>query len=153
MKRLFVVLLLVAAAGVIAQAQEAKVEKTAKEYIADLSSSSDENTLVEAARWLGLKKDKNAVPGLINLLNDNRETVRIEAAVALGLIGDESAADAVNNTLLNDQSAQVRYAAVLASIRIGSKKSADVLKQAKEKDTDPFIQDLLGKLEQKASGK
>jgi len=150
MKRLICILLFVIAAGVMVQAQEAKTEKTAKEYIADLSSGSDEKTLIEAAQYCGDKKEKDAVPGLINLLTDKHEMVRIESAIALGLIGEESAADALNNVLVNDESAQVRYAAILAALKIGSKKSLDPLKQAKEKDTDPFIQDLLGKLEAKA---
>jgi HEAT repeat protein len=154
MKRILCIALIIAAAGIMAQAQEAKqeakVEKTAKEYIADLSSGSDEKTLIEAAQWLGNKKEKDAVPGLINLLSDKRDAVRMESAIALGLIGEESAADAINNTILNDQNAQVRYAALLASMKIGSKKSVDVYLQAKEKDTDPFIQDLLVKIEAKA---
>lgn len=150
MKRLICILLFIVVAGAMVQAQEAKTEKTAKEYIADLSSGSDEKTLIEAARFLGDKKEKDAVPGLINLLTDKREMVRMEAAVALGLIGEESAADALNNAIVNDESAQVRYASILAVIRVGSKKSIDALKQAKEKDSDPFIQDLLGKIEEKA---
>ena len=150
MKRLIVILLFVAAAGVMVQAQEAKTEKTAKEYIADLSSGGDEKTLIDAAIYCGDKKEKDAVPGLINLLSDKREAVRIVAAIALGLIGEESAADAIDNAIVNDESAQVRYAAILAALKIKSKKSVDPLKQAKEKDTDPFIQDLLGKLEEKA---
>ncbi len=150
MKRLICVVLFIVAAGIMAQAQEAKTEKTAKEYIADLSSGSDEKTLIEAAKYCGEKKEKDAVPGLINLLTDKREMVRMEAAIDLGLIGEESAADAINNVIVNDESAQVRYAAILAALRIKSKKSIDPLKQAKEKDADPFIQDLLGKLEEKA---
>lgn len=154
MKRLISIMLFVVAASVMVQAQEskqeAKAEKSAKEYIADLSSGGDEKTLIEAAQFVGDKKEKDAVPGLINLLTDKREMVRMESAVSLGLIGEESAADALNNVLVNDESAQVRYAAILAVLRIGSKKSLDPLKQAKEKDSDPFIQDLLVKLEAKA---
>lgn len=150
MKRFICIMLFIFAANIMVQAQEAKTEKTAKEYIADLSSGSDEKTLIEAEQWLGDKKEKDAVPGLINLLADKRAMVRMESAVSLGLIAEESAADALNNVLVNDESAEVRYAAILATLRIGSKKSIDALKQAKEKDTDPFIQDLLGKLEEKA---
>ncbi len=150
MKRLICIMLFVVTAGIMVQAQEAKTGKTAKEYIADLSSGSDEKTLIEAAQFVGDKKEKDAVPGLINLLADRREMVRMESAISLGLIGEESATDALNNALVNDESAQVRYAAILAVLRIGSKKSIDPLKQAKEKDSDPFIQDLLVKLEAKA---
>ncbi len=150
MKRIICMVLLVVAAVAVVQAQEAKTQKTAKEYIADLSSGGDDKALIEAAVWLGNKKEKDAVPGLINLMGDKRVIVRMEAAVSLGLIGEESAADAINNAILNDESAEVRYAAVLAAMKIGSKKSVDVFIQAKQKETDPFIQDILTKLEEKS---
>lgn len=153
MKRIVCMVLLVVAAAAVAQAQEAKTEKTAKEYIADLSSGGDEKTLIDAAQWLGNKKEKDAVPGLVNLMGDKRASVRMEAAVSLGLIGEESAVDAINNAILNDESAEVRYAAVLAAMKIGSKKSIDIFLQAKQKETDPFIQDILAKLEEKSKGK
>jgi HEAT repeat protein len=153
MKRLICMVLLVVAAVAVVQAQEAKTEKNVKEYIADLSSGGDEKTLIEAAQWLGNKKEKDAVPGLVSLMSDRRPTVRLEAAVSLGLIGQESAADALNNAILNDENAEVRYAAVLATMRIGSKKSIDVYRQAKQKESDPFIQDILAKLEEKAGAK
>ena len=153
MKRIMCIALIIVAAGVLANAQEEKAKKSAQEYIADLSSGGDEKTLTEAARWLGEKKEKDAVPGLINLLGDGRETVRLEAAVALGLIGEESAVDALNNSLLNDDSAEVRYAALLSAMKIGSKKSVDPFRLSRERETDPFIQDLLAKLEEKAKGK
>ncbi len=153
MKRIVCVALIIVAAGVLANAQEEKAQKTAQEYIADLSSGGDEKTLVEAAQWLANKKEKDAVPGLINLLNDGREAVRLEAAVSLGLIGEESAVDALNNSLLNDDSAEVRYAALLSAMKIGSEKSIDSFRLSKERETDPFIQDLLTKLDEKVKGK
>lgn len=152
MKRILCLVLFIFAAGVLVQAQEAKTEKAAKDYIADLSSGGDEKTLVEAAQWLGEKKEKDAIPGLINLMGDKREAVRVESAVALGLIGEESSVDALNNALVNDESAEVRYAAILATMRIGSKKSIDAYKQSKEKESDPFIKDILAKMEAKAKG-
>ena len=51
--------------------------------------------------------------------------------------------------MLNDQNADVRYAALLASYRIGSKKSIEAWKQVKEKETDPYIQDFIKKAEDK----
>jgi HEAT repeat protein len=153
MKRAICLLMLVMFAGAFVYAQQAKPEKTAKEYIGELSSSGDEKTLIEAAQWLGNKKEKDAVPGLINLLSDKRGSVRMESAVALGLIEEESAVDALNNALVNDENAEVRYAALLATMRIGSKKSIDAYKKSKEKESDPFIQDLLTKMEEKAKGK
>ncbi|TFH41977.1 MAG: HEAT repeat domain-containing protein [Chrysiogenales bacterium] len=153
MKRIVCSALIIVAAVVLANAQEEKVKKTAQEYIADLSSGGDEKTLLDAARWLGEKKEKDAIPGLINLLGDSRESLRLEAAISLGLIGEESAADAINKAFLNDESAEVRYAALLSTMRIGSKKSIDAYRISKEKETDPFIQDLLAKMEDKAKGK
>jgi HEAT repeat protein len=150
MKRMICMVLLAFVAVAMVQAQEARAEKSAKEYIADLTSGGDEKTVIEAAQWLGNKKDKEAVPGLVSLMSDKRVNVRIESAVALGLIGEESAADVLNNALLNDESAEVRYAAILATMRIGSKKSIDAYRQAKEKESDPFIQDILAKMEEKA---
>ncbi len=153
MKRAICAALFVMIAVAFIQAQEAKSEKSAKEYIGVLSSGGDEKALIEAAQWLGNKKEKDAVPGLINLLSDKRSSVRMESAVALGLIEEESAVDALNNSLVNDESAEVRYAALLATLRIGSKKSIDAYKKSKEKETDPFIQDLLTEMEEKAKAK
>lgn len=125
-------------------------EKTAKEYIADLAPAKDEKTIVEASDWLGTKKEKEAVPGLLELLKDSRENVRLHAVMALGYIRDESAVDSINKLMLNDDSSNVRYAALLSSFRIGSKKSIDAWKQSKEKETDPYMKDILKKMEEKA---
>ena len=73
----------------------------------------------------------------------------MKAVGALGYIGDEKGVDAVNSACLNDQSADVRYAALLSSFRIGSKKSIETWKQVKEKETDPYIQDFIKKAEDK----
>jgi len=153
MKKIICTVLCIVFAGAFVYAQEAKSGKTAKEYIADLSSAGDEKTLIQAAQWLGNNNDKDAVPGLINLLSDKRASLRIEAAVALGLIAEESSAEALGNAMLNDESPEVRYAALLATMRIGSKKSIDAYKQLKEKESDPFIKDLLAKMEDKLKGK
>jgi HEAT repeat protein len=55
--------------------------------------------------------------------------------------------DALNEALLNDSSADVRYAAILAISRIGSTKSIDALKTAREKESDPYIKDYIDKME------
>ncbi len=147
--------IIILTAGVLHAQQEMKAapEKKAKntrEYILDLSSDKDEAVIVEAADYLGKEKEKDAIPGLVNLLSDSRFTVRMEAASALGMIGDESAVEALNKAALGDQSAEVRYAAVLATFRIGSKQSIDTWKQALQSETDPFIKDFLTKAEKKA---
>jgi HEAT repeat protein len=121
--------------------------------VSDLNTAKDEKTIIAAADWAGSKQEKAAIPNLINLLDDSRESVRINAVTALGYIGDESAVDAVNKCFLNDQSAEVRYAGILASFRIGSKNSISSWKQAKDRESDPYILDVLKKLEEKATGK
>ncbi|MCP4135724.1 MAG: HEAT repeat domain-containing protein [bacterium] len=127
-------------------------EKSAESYMADLDAGKDEKIIVKAAEWLGKKEEKDAIPKLIKLLDDDRENVRSEATVALGYIGEETAVEALNKVLLNDESANVRYAAFLATLRIGSKKSIETWKKAKETETDPFIKDLLKKMEEKIKG-
>ena len=126
-----------------------KAKKTAKEYIADLSSS-DEATVVSAEEWIADNKEKSALPKLQELLrSDNRVSVRLFAAIALGEIADESSAEILNNALLNDPNADVRYTVLLAIARVGSKSSFDVVQKAKESEQDPFIKDLLNKMEDK----
>ncbi len=128
-------------------------EKSGKEYLADLDSKKDDQTVVEAVKWAGEKKSKDAVPALINLLNDRREDVRMRSAVSLGLIGDKSAVEPLNRTLLADGSPEVRYAAILATFQIGSSKSISAWKEAREKETDPYIRDILIRLEEMAKSK
>ena len=128
-------------------------EKKAPEYIADLNAAKDEKVIIEAADWLAKKEEKAGVPALIKLIEDERVDVRLHVVMALGYIGQEEAVEALNKRLLNDESAEVRYAAVLATVRIGSKKSIDAWKEAKEKESDPFIKDFLKKMEDKVKGK
>lgn len=127
--------------------------KSSKEYIADLSSS-DESTVVTAEEWIADNKEKSALPKLQELLrSDNRVKVRLYAAIALGEIADEAAAESLNNALLNDPSADVRYSALLGIARIGSKSSYDAVQKARESEQDPFIKDLIKKMEDKFKGK
>ena len=130
-----------------------KAKKTAKEYMADLSSS-DEATVVSAEEWIADNKEKEALAKLQELLrSDNRVKVRLYAAIALGEIADEAAAESLNNALLNDPSADVRYSALLGIARIGSKSSYDAVQKARESEQDPFIKDLIKKMEDKFKGK
>lgn len=151
MKKYIVLCLFVAVAGLMTQSfiANAAETKTPAQYLADLSPDKDEQTIVTAADWAGSKKEKKAVSKLIALMSDTRVNVRIQSAVALGLIGDDKAADTLNNALLNDQSPDVRYAAVLAITRIGSPKSLSAIKEAKGKETDPFVKDYLVKMEER----
>lgn len=133
----------------ISVAFAAEVDK----YLADLDASKDEKTIVQAADWLGEKKEEKAIPKLVALLKDSRDMVRLHSVMALGYIAEEDAADAVNNVILNDKNPTVRYAALLSSVRIGSKKSIPVWEKAKETETDPYIKDFLTKMDEKAKGK
>ena len=127
-------------------------EKSAQEYIADLSSN-DEKLIVKAADWLGQEEEKDALPGLTNLLkNDGRAKVRIYAAIALGLIADESSIPVLNKALTDDSNADVRYSVLLAIHRIDPSKSIDALQKAKETESDPMIKDYLAKMEAKVKG-
>lgn len=127
--------------------------KSAKEYIADLSSG-DEATVVAAEEWIADNKEKSALPKLQELLrSDNRVKVRLYAAIALGEIADEKSAESLNDALLNDPSSDVRYSALLGIARIGSKSSYDAVQKARESEQDPFIKDLIKKMEDKFKGK
>lgn len=128
-------------------------KKSVEDYIADLNSHKEEETIIKAADWAGEKQEKAALINLITLLKDKRENVRLHAVLALGYIADESAVEALNKTLLEDNSPEVRYAAILAAYRIGSKKSIDAYMKAKESESDPYIKDFLLKIEEKAKGK
>ncbi len=128
-------------------------KKSAREYIADLSSN-DEATVVAAEEWIANNKEKSALSKLQELLrSDNRVKVRLYAAIALGEIADEESAETLNNALLNDPSADVRYSALLGIARIGSKSSYDAIQKARESEQDPFIKDLIKKMEDKFKGK
>jgi HEAT repeat protein len=120
----------------------------ADKYIADLDSK-DEKTVTQAADWLGEKKEKSASKKLVALLSDPRDGVRLHAVQALGYIGEKDYVGSLNQTLLNDKHPTVRYAALLSLMRINDEKSKPAMRQAKEKETDPFIVDLLKQLEAK----
>ena len=122
-------------------------------YMADLDPAKDETTIIAAADWMRDKKEEKAVSRLVALLSDSRDMVRLHAVMALGYIGEEDAVDAINNVMLNDSNASVRYTALLSTLRIGSKKSVAAWEQAKLKETDPAMVDLLDKIEKKAKDK
>ncbi|MCL2155696.1 MAG: HEAT repeat domain-containing protein [Leptospirales bacterium] len=146
MKKRFIIMFTIMAISSIVFAAEAD------KYIADLDSQ-DEKTVTQAADWLGEKKEKSASTKLVALLSDPRDGVRIHAVQALGYIGEKDYVDSLNQTFLNDKNSTVRYAALLSIIKIKDDKSKSVLQQAKETETDPFIVDLLTKLEAKDQGK
>ena len=142
MKKIFTIMFTIMAISSIAFAQDAK------KYIADLDSK-DEKTVIAAADWLGEKQEKDAVKKLMALLTDSRDGVRLHAVQALGYIGEKDAVNSLNNVLLNDKNSTVRYAALLSTMKIKDDKSVAVWRQALDKETDPFIKDLLTKLKAK----
>lgn len=120
-------------------------------YLADLDPAKDETTIVKAADWCGEQKEDDAVKKLVALLTDSRDMVRLHSVMALGYIGEEDAVEALNNILLSDKNATVRYAALLATVKIGDReKSEPAWKKAKDSETDPYIKDFLLKMEEKA---
>ena len=121
-----------------------------KTAMADLDSE-DEAKVIAAADYLGAeKKEASAVTKLSALSADPRTKVRLHSVKALGYIKKEEAVDALNKVLVSDKDASVRYAALLATVSIGSKKSEDTLKQIKETETDPMMKDFLDKIEKKS---
>ena len=128
-------------------------DKTADQYIADLNPTNDAAVIITAAGWLGKNKQDKAIQALLPLLEDSRENVRLHAVMALGNIGKEDAIDGVNRRLVTDESADVRYAAALATVRIASPKSIPAWKEARDKETDPYIRDFLTKMKEKVEKK
>ncbi len=124
-----------------------------KMSVNDLVASKSVKVIEETAAWAGKEKEKDAIPNLIKLLSDKRVMVRLAAVKALGYIGEEEYLDKLHNILLNDGNATVRYAALLATIKIGSEKSIPVWKRARMNETDPFTLDILKKMEAKSKDK
>ena len=157
MKKILIALMILTVSGAaVFAADDAKAtEKSAKQYIEDLSST-DEEVVIAAEDWLGQKEEKGAVVKLLDLLKgDARVRVKMYAAVSLGLIGEKTSAEPMSEMLLSEQSADVRYATVLALTRIGidNKKTVDNLSAAREKENDPFIKDFVTKMGEKFKSK
>lgn len=154
MKKIFFVLVLLFAISQLILAQDAKqqekkeAQKTAKEYIADLNSN-DENTIIRAADWLAKERVKDALPALTKLLKDDGRTkVRLYSAMAMGYIGDKSSVEPLNERLLIEPEADVRYTIILSLTRIGisEEKHVEVLKKARDAETDLIIKDYMDKM-------
>jgi len=143
-KRFFIMFTIMAISSIVFAAD-------ADKYIADLDSQ-DENTVIQAADWLGANKEKSASKKLATLLTDPRDGVRIHAAQALGYIGDKDYLGSLHNALLNDSHPTVRYAALLSIMKLKDDKSKSTLEKALENEKDPFILDLLTKLDAKDKG-
>jgi HEAT repeat protein len=152
MKRfLLIILSFFAVVSLLSAADEKKKEKSAKEYIADLSGN-NEALILDACDWAGKEEEKDAIPQLKNLLKgDKRDTVRMRAAMALGYIAQEDTFNSLADQILVEPSADVRYTIVLSMTRIGMKdeKQVKALQKAKQSESDPFILDYIQKIEDK----
>ncbi|MBP7586051.1 MAG: hypothetical protein KBA61_18555, partial [Spirochaetes bacterium] len=65
-----------------------------------------------------------------------------------GYIGETSTIDSLNDRLLVEQNSDVRYTILLSLTRIGvsEKKHVEVLKKARDAETDPIIKDYMEKM-------
>lgn len=146
-KRLFAMFIILSISSIV-------FASDADKYIANLDPAKDEKTIIQAADWVGEKKEEDAAKKLVALLSDERDMVRLHAVMALGYIGGEDNLDSLHNAVLTDKNSSVRYAAVLSVMRINKPdKSKSVFLKAKETETDPFIKDLFTKMEEKSKGK
>jgi HEAT repeat protein len=125
-------------------------EKSAEQYIADLSST-DPAVQMDACRALGTAGSEAAVSPLINLLaNTTDEHVAASAAAALGAIGKkEMASAALAKAAGQTETPVVQYAALLglANIKDDAQKAATLqaISAAAESD-DEFLKDLAAHL-------
>ncbi|MEW6358860.1 MAG: HEAT repeat domain-containing protein [Planctomycetota bacterium] len=105
--------------------------------VADLKSA-DPIARATAARELGGKGDRAAVPMLTPLLDDGTSYVVLAALTALGDIGDETAVPAIEKAVGHGNFA-VRTAAIAQMGRIGGKSAAGNLLEIYRgpKSTDP----------------
>lgn len=148
MKIKIVILMAVLVPAMVLSAEK---KQSPEYYLSVLKKGGDTKEVVQASRWAGKNRSKEAVEHLLVLLDDKRAQVRVEAASALGLIKDESVLPSLHNTLLHDQVSSVRYAALLAVLHIGSETSLEPLKSCRRREKDPVMVDLLMKLEKQAS--
>jgi HEAT repeat protein len=146
-KRLFAMFIILSISSIV-------FASDADKYIADLDPAKDEKTIIQAADWVGEKKEEDAAKKLVALLSDGRDMVRLHAVMALCYIAEDEYLDSLHNVVLTDKNSSVRYAAVLSVMRINKPdKSKPVFLKAKETETDPFIKDLFAKMEEKEKGK
>ena len=133
----------------LAADQAPKNKKTTKSYLTYLDSSAEEQAVLKAINFALEKKDSKAIPKIITLLQDERTIVRLKSCVALGELKSKEAIDVLNKIVLEDDSSDVRYASLLAIIKIGSDKSGRTLQKLKAQEKDPIIKDFLAKMEKK----
>ncbi|PJZ65037.1 HEAT repeat domain-containing protein [Leptospira wolffii] len=138
-------------------ASSAYAEKSVEDHIKTLSSGS-ESEKIESALYLGDKKEKSAVPELINLLNrSNDPKVAVPAGIALGQIAEPGDATiALKNKIISSDNGDIVYTALAAllNIVIKSETVEDATKEAveyadKNRRSDEFVADFLNVLNKK----
>lgn len=132
-------------------------EKSTEEHIKALSSGSDQEK-IESALYLGSKKEKTAIPELINLLNrTNDAKVAVPAAIALGEIAEPGDATiALKNKIISSENGDIVYTALAGLLNITTKneKAEDATKEAlefadKNRRSDEFVADILNVINKK----
>ncbi len=135
-------------------------EKSTEDHIKALSSGSDQEK-IEASRYLGDKKEKSAIPELINLLNRaNDPKVAVPAGIALGQIGEAGDSTiALKNKVISSDNGDIVYTALVSilNIVIKNEKAEDAAKEAvefadKNRRSDEFVSDFLNVLTKKLKG-
>jgi HEAT repeat protein len=137
-RRLLAVCILLAFQSVAAEARFDE-DKLIKDYAKTLLKDKDAEDRAEAARWLGGRKQPEAVAALAKALSDPDATVRQAAASALWSTGkDAVAAKPELQKALNDPVAAVvaRAAGALASMGVPDKELADAWRRALEGSRD-----------------
>ncbi|TGL63385.1 HEAT repeat domain-containing protein [Leptospira sarikeiensis] len=135
-------------------------EKSTEEHIKALSSGSEQEK-IDAALYLGNKKEKSAIPELINLLNrSNDPKVAVPAEIALGQIGEAGDSTiALKNKIISSDNGDIVYTALVSilNIVIKSEKAEDAAREAlefadKNRRSDEFVSDFLNVLTKKLKG-
>lgn len=135
-------------------------EKSTEDHIKALSSGSDQEK-IEASLYLGDKKEKSAIPELINLLNRaNDPKVAVPAGIALGQIGEAGDSTiALKNKVISSDNGDIVYTALVSilNIVIKNEKAEDAAKEAlefadKNRRSDEFVSDFLNVLTKKLKG-
>jgi HEAT repeat protein len=150
MKKILSLLLVFMLAGVLLYAQE---EKTAEDYVNDLSSNNP-SLIVEACNWLGENNNKDGVEKMIDLLSHENDEVRMWSAANLGLLGEDTAFDPILDSLVRESNSDVRYTMVLSLTRIGvtTEEQKDKINELKGLETNPIIKDYITKMDEKYNG-
>jgi len=147
LKNIFAIALIALTTGIFA------AEKSNEDNIKDLKSS-DTSVVIEAERYLGDKKVKDAVDPLLEVLaNHENANVRAHAATALGRIEDKKAVKPLRMAVENDASKDVVYSALVGLFNLKDFDNEHTTKALDYADAnhrdDPFIADMIDRLRKK----